>query len=65
MLNYKEADTRSIFLIRNESNEVLVIVVKDTDMVLLLIYVLSQLECFLPSRYMNIDSDRFGLLTLI
>lgn len=65
MLNYKEADTRSIFLIRNESNEVLVIVVKDTDMVLLLIYVLSQLVCFLPSRYMNIDSDRFDSLTLI
>ena len=41
------------------SNEAAVIVTKDTDVFLLLIYALEQLDCFLPPWCMAIDSNQF------
>ena len=40
------------------SNEATVIVVKDADVFLLLIYSLGQLEFFISPLYLNTDSDQ-------
>ena len=53
---YEEADTGLIFHERI-SNKAVVIVAKDTDAFLPLIYVLEQLECFLLPWFMAIDPN--------
>ena len=52
--NHESADRRSIFH-AGIRDEVAVTVAKDTDVLLLLMYALGQMECFLPPRYMKID----------
>ena len=46
-------------------NEVGFIVIKDVDVFLLLIYALGQLECFLPPRFMKIDSNHLININII
>ena len=53
-----EADTRLIFH-AGMSNKAAVIVSKDANVFLFLIYALGQLECLLLQWYMKIDSSRF------
>lgn len=47
ILNHEEVDLRLIFY-ESMSNEAAVIFAKNTVVFLLLIYVLEQLDCFLP-----------------
>ena len=49
------------------SNESAVVVAKDMDRFLLLIYALGQLGCFFPAWYIKIDFNQFikGILILI
>ena len=64
ILNHEEADTRLVFH-EEMSNEAAVIVAKDKDVFLLLIYALSQLECFLPQWYMKVDLSQFINIKMI
>ena len=64
ILNHDEADTRLSFHERI-SNKAIVIVAKDADAFLLLIYVLEQLECFLLPWCMAIDSNHFIKIKMI
>ena len=63
-LNCEETDARLIFHERM-SNEAEAIDAKDTDVFLLLIHVLEQLKCFLPSWCMAIDSNQFIKIRMI
>ena len=47
------------------SNKTVVIFGKNADVVLLLIYALIQLECFLPPWYMKINSKTFININII
>ena len=64
ILSHEEADTRLVFH-EEMSNEAAVIVAKDKDVFLLLIYALSQLECFLPQWYMKVDLSQFINIKMI
>ena len=56
--NHEDIGTRFIFDARI-INVAAVIVAKDEDVILFLIYPLGQLECFPPSLHMKIESNQY------
>ena len=64
ILNHEEADIRLIFQ-ETMSDEAAVIVAKDMEVVLVVVYVSEQLECFLPPWCMTIDSNQFVKIKMI
>ena len=63
-MNHEEVALRLIFHERM-SNETTVVVAKDTDVFLLLIYALEQLNCFLLPWCMAIDFNQFIKIEMI
>ena len=47
------------------SDEAAVIVAKDMEVVLVVVYASEQLECFLPQWWMTIDSNQFVKIKMI